>query len=115
MSNMLRYGTAILVVILALIILNCIRKNKLNLKYSLVWLGTLFAMLIAVLIPNFLEKTADLLGFEVMSNMIFLVAIIVLMLISLSLTMIVSKQSSMIRLLIQEISILKSKEAEEEK
>ena len=94
MSNILRYGTAGVAIILAIIILNCIRKNRLNLKYSLIWLATLLAILIAVLIPNLLEEVAKFLGFEVMSNMLFLVAIITLILITLSLTMIVSKPKS---------------------
>ena len=47
--------------------------------------------------------------------MLFLVGMLVLMCISLSLTMIVSKQSNMIRLLTQEISILKSQEKGEDK
>lgn len=115
MSNILRYGTAGVAIILAIIILNCIRKNRLNLKYSLIWLATLLAILIAVLIPNLLEEVAKFLGFEVMSNMLFLVAIITLILITLSLTMIVSKQSKMIQLLIQEVSMLKANQKGEKK
>lgn len=106
--DILRYTTALFVIIFAIIIINCIRTNKLNLKYALVWLATLLAMLIAILIPNFLEFMANLLGFELVSNMIFLFAILILLLLTLSLTIIVSKQSNMIRLLTQEISIIKS-------
>lgn len=110
MSNTLRYGTAIVVVIFAIVIFNLVRRNKLSMKYALVWLGTAFAMLVAVLIPNFLDFMANLFGFELVSNMLFLIGMLVLMCISLSLTMIVSKQSNMIRLLTQEVSMLKSKE-----
>ena len=110
MSNTLRYGTAIVVVIFAIVIFNLVRRNKLSMKYALVWRGTAFAMLVAVLIPNFLDFMANLFGFELVSNMLFLIGMLVLMCISLSLTMIVSKQSNMIRLLTQEVSMLKSKE-----
>lgn len=115
MSNTLRYGTAIVVVVFAIVIFNLVRRNKLSMKYALVWLGTAFAMLVAVLIPNFLDFVAKILGFELVSNMLFLVGMLVLMCISLSLTMIVSKQSNMIKLLTQEISMLKSQEKGESK
>ena len=108
MSKILRYGTAIFVVIFAIIILNYIRKNKLNLKYALVWLALLLIMFIALLVPHLLEFLAKILGFELVSNMIFLCAIIVLLCITFSLTIIISRQANSIRLLTQEISILKS-------
>lgn len=115
MSSTLRYGTAIVVVVFAIVIFNLVRRNKLSMKYALVWLATAFAMLVAVLIPNFLDLVAKLLGFELVSNMLFLIGMLLLMCISLSLTMIVSKQSNMIRLLTQEISMLKSQEKGESK
>lgn len=115
MSSTLRYGTAIVVVVFAIVIFNLVRRNKLSMKYALVWLATAFAMLVAVLIPNFLDLAAKLLGFELVSNMLFLIGMLLLMCISLSLTMIVSKQSNMIRLLTQEISMLKSQEKGESK
>jgi hypothetical protein len=66
-------------------------------------------MIVSVIIPNLIETISNLLGFETPSNMIFLVAIIVLLYISFTLTVIASRQSSKIRLLIQELSILKGK------
>ncbi len=114
MSDFLRYGFALFTLIIIIFIINLIRKNRLNLKYSLVWLFTTTIMLIISLIPNFLEKIAHLLGFELVSNMIFVMGILLLLLVTISLTVIVSGQSDKIRLLIQEVSILK-KEKEDKK
>ena len=115
MSNTLRYGIAVVVIVFLLIILNLIRKNKLNFKYALLWIALAIIMVIALLVPDCLFALSKLLGFEVMSNMLYLIAILVLLLICLSLTIFISKQSNMITLLTQEISILKTKIDKEEK
>ena len=56
-----------------------------------------------------MNSFANLLGFEVGSNMIFAGLIAMLIFINIALTVIVSGQSSKIRLLIQEVSMLKGK------
>ena len=66
--------------------------------------GFLFILL---LIPGVLIWMTHLLGFEVSSNMIFSMLIGTLVIINISLTMIVSSQDKKIRLLIQEVSMLK--------
>lgn len=103
----LRIVIICVVIIFILLVLNLIRKNKLNMKYALVWLFSGCAMIIAVGIPNFLETIASWFGFELVSNMVFAVAIFILILICISLTVIASSQSNRIRLLIQEVSLLK--------
>ena len=59
------------------------------------------------LFPNIMTSIANLLGFEVGSNMIFAGLIAILCFINIVLTVIVSGQNAKIRLLIQEVSILK--------
>lgn len=86
-----------------------LRKGKINIKYSLVWFGLFGLMLLFLILPNFLSFVKDALGFKIESNMIFSLFIIVLVFISIALTIIVSKQDKKIRLLIQEISVLKKK------
>jgi hypothetical protein len=109
MSLVLRLELVIFAIICMILILWVVKKEKLLMKYALVWLLSGFLMIIAVIIPNFMEKISGLLGFEKTSNMIFLGAFALLLYITFSLTIIVSKQSSQIRLLTQEVSILKSK------
>lgn len=100
---------ALLVVIFAIVILNFVRKNKLTMKYALVWLALSLISIIVLIWPGLLESISHILGFQTMSNMVFLVAIIVLITICLNLSVIVSNQTKKITLLIQEVSLLKGK------
>ena len=91
-------------------ILVLLRKKKVNIKYSLIWIILFFILLIATIIPGFLVWITHLFGFKTASNLAFSLILAVLVIISITLTVIVSQQDKKIRLLIQEISILKSKD-----
>lgn len=88
-------------------ILCLIRKEKINIKYAIIWLLLFGVLALLLIIPNLLTNITKLLGFEVSSNMIFAIIISVLIIISISLTAIVSTQDRKIRKLIQEVSIIK--------
>lgn len=103
----IRYGLIIILVILLLAILNMIRNGKMRMRYAFLWIILTVILLIAAIAPGFLDTLAGWLGFEVTSNMIFVVAIFLLLVISISLTQIVSEQSLSITLLTQEVSLLK--------
>lgn len=103
----IRCGLIIILVILLLTILNMIRSGKMSMRYAFLWIILTAILLIAAIAPGFLDTLAGWLGFEVTSNMIFVVAIFLLLLISISLTRIVSEQSLSITLLTQEVSLLK--------
>jgi hypothetical protein len=108
MGILLRIELIVFAVLFMLMILWIVKKEKLLIKYALVWLISGFLMIVAVTIPNFIEKLSSFLGFETTSNMMFLIGFLLLLYICLTLTVIVSKQSSKIRLLVQEISLMKS-------
>lgn len=82
-------------------------KKKLNIKYALIWIILFLCLLIAVVVPGFLIWITHLLGFKTASNMVISAIIAVLIVITIALTVIVSNQDKKIRLLIQELSILK--------
>ena len=90
-------------------ILVLLRKKRISIKYSLIWLVLFFLLFLCTLLPNFLIWITDLLGFATASNMIFSLIIGVLVIITIALTVIVSNQDRKIRLLIQEVSLLKGK------
>ena len=89
------------------LIIYLIKTNKLTVKYSLTWLMISFLMLLMSLFPKISIGLAKILGFEAASNMIFLVIIGVLIIINISMSIIVSKQNKQIRLLVQDVSILR--------
>ena len=109
MEMRLRLILAFVIFLFILVVINFIKKDNISLKYSLIWLISGVLVIIATMIPNFLEKMSKILGFELVSNMIFMIAIIILLLISFSFTIIVSRQTQKIRLLIQEVSMLKNR------
>ena len=100
---------ALAVLLFAIAILNLVRQNKLTMKYALLWLGLSLLTITALIWPGLLNELSSLLGFISMSNMLFLIAIFVLIMICVSLSVIVSNQTKKIILLIQEVSLLKSK------
>ena len=102
--------TAIIsILFLIVLILHYVKKEKILIKYSLVWLLPSIVLLIFVLVPGFLTWTTNLLGFQTASNMILTLLVGLLLVITIALTVIVSTQKEQIRLLIQEVSLLKEK------
>ena len=97
----------IFIIFVIFLILYFVKKDKLKVKYSIVWLLLFGILLICLLIPGFLEFLTHTLGFQTPSNMIFSMLIAVLVLINISLTGIVSSQDKKIRLLVQEVSLMK--------
>lgn len=110
MSTTLQVLMFLFALIFLLTIINMVRKNKLNLRYALLWLAAGSTMLLISIFPNIVLFLTRIIGFELASNMILFLGIVLLLGISLSLTKIVSKQSSQIQILTQELSRLKSKE-----
>ena len=97
----------IFIIFVILFILYFIKKDKINVKYSIVWLLLFSLLFVLLLIPGTLESLTNILGFQTPSNMILCLLIAVLVVINISLTGIVSSQDKKIRLLIQEVSLFK--------
>lgn len=108
MSVKLRLSLIIFSLIWLTIIISLIRKEKLPIRYSIVWIIVILIVLLIAIVPQILEFIADLFGFLTISNLVVGMILTMLLIITLSLTIIVSKQRKQIILLIQEISILES-------
>ena len=109
MSIELKIVSIVFLIAIIIFILRLIHKEKISIKYSLVWLIPSVILLIFVLVPGFLNWTTNALGFQTASNMILTLLVGILLLITLVLTVIVSNQKEQLRLLIQEVSLLKEK------
>ncbi len=114
MTVSLRCGLVLVSLILLIIIFIILKKGRIPVKYSLIWIFASIIILLLGLIPNLFWSISKFIGFVTMSNMIIGIFIFVLLLITLSLTVIVSGQKKKNTLLIQEISILKQKMGENE-
>lgn len=106
--NLIITSLGFLAIIFASIIY-ILRKGRITVKYSFVWFFAILVLLLFTLFPGLFLWITKILGFSVGSNMIFAGLIGMLMFINLALTVIISGQNEKIRLLIQEISIIKEK------
>ena len=91
------------------VIMVLIKKEKLNLKYTLLWLFTAVVMLIVALFPQIAVWISNLLGVQAPVNTIFVIEGLFVLLIILSLTSIVSSQMNRIRRLTQTQALLESR------
>lgn len=109
MSISLKIVSISFILLLIIIILHLLKKDKIIIKYSIAWLIPCIILLFFTIIPGFLSWTTKILGFQTASNMVIAMLIALLMMISIVLTVIVSNQKNQIRVLIQEVSLLKEK------
>lgn len=109
MSNNLRILLIIFSIILFLTILNLLSKNKVPVRYSLLWIIASILIFVVGVFPNFVGQLTGLIGFQTTSNLVTGIILTILLIITLILTIIVSGQKKKIKLLIQEVSIIKSK------
>ena len=114
MSTNLIFVSGVFSIFIILFILHLVHIEKVNIKYSLVWLLLFVALLVCLFVPGLLSWITKTLGFQTSSNMILSLLIAVLVVINISNTVINSNQDKKIRLLIQEISILKKDEKKDE-
>ena len=84
-----------------------LKKDKMPIKYALIWYFSAVALLIVAIFPKLVEIVANFLGFEASSSLIIGIVMTLLLIITLILTIIVSGQKRKITLLIQEISLIK--------
>jgi hypothetical protein len=109
MTDTLRIFLIIGITLYFMALLYFLRKSALTLKYTLLWFFTGFAMLAAVLFPAAVEFMAKFLGIYSTVNAVFALAVFFLMIILVSITSIVSKQSMKNKTLIQTIGLLEKR------
>lgn len=115
MTIYLRIVLGIVVVIYFLLILHFMKKKMLSLKYSLLWLFSGFVMGILVLFPGLLDAFVKAVGIETPMYGLFVFAIFFILIIAMSLTAIVSKQTERIKDLAQDNAVLEKRVRELEK
>lgn len=90
-------------------ILYFLRRNSVSLKYVLLWLLSALIMLIISITPGLLVHIADILGFEVASNALFSILLGFTITILFSITIIISKQSTRIKTLVQTCALFEKR------
>ncbi len=96
-------------VLLILFIINLVRKNKLDEKYSILWLFASFVILVVSIFPNIITIVANKFSVYYPPTLMLLFAIIILGAYIIHISMVITKQNKMIVKLTQELGILKEK------
>ena len=107
MSLKLKLCILLFAFILFIITSYLLKKEKISVKYSLVWYLISLILIIVALMPFIVNFVQRKVGFDSTSNMIIGIILCLLVFCNLALTIIVSGQKQKINLLIQEVSILK--------
>lgn len=111
----LRIVMAVVVIVYFLLIIKLIKKKTLALKYTLLWLFAGTCMAALVIAPSLLDSVSAMLGIATPMNALFAIAIGFIIIILMSLTVIVSKQTERIKNLAQENAMLEKRLREQEK
>ncbi len=109
MSLNLRVFLIVGVLIYLFIIVHLLRKKDLNLKYSLIWLLTGLIMLIVSFFPEIIYKLSNIIGIYDVTNTVFMVEGLFVLMILLSITSIVSHLNERNRKLVQKYALLEKK------
>ncbi|MDL2324953.1 DUF2304 domain-containing protein [Ruminococcaceae bacterium OttesenSCG-928-A16] len=92
-----------------LVILALLKKGKLNVQYSLIWLASAVVLIIFAAFPYTVYVLRDLLNIEVPANLVFLLLFIFVLALLLSLSTIVTGFASRIRKLTQTQALLEKR------
>ena len=91
------------------LVVRCIRKQHLSVNRALLWIVLSIAGIVAALVPAWVYFLTNLFGFELPVNLVFFACIFFLVVTVLSLSMVASSQTDMIRGLVQEVSLLRAR------
>lgn len=109
MNIVLQIFFIISVLFFLMMTIHYLTKHKLNLKYSLTWLGACAVMLILSIFPSLVEKIGLLVGIKTVTSTVFVFAGMFMLIIIFTLTMIVSHMNNRIYKLTQSLAILEKR------
>ena len=99
----------IIAIIFFIYVLGLIVKEKLKIKYCVLWLGYSLILILVSFNVNFIEFISNELNIYYAPSTIFLIGLIFLMVYILHLSIVITKQDKYIVNLVQEVSLLKQR------
>lgn len=109
MQTTLRIVLVIVMFIYLFLIARAVKRKNMRINYLILWIIIGIFLIVALIFPNFIDKISGVIGFEVPINMIFSIAIFVVLYFIHDLMKLFSKEEKKNVLLTQEISLLKSR------
>lgn len=115
MNSTLRVVLFFAIILYFFLVVHLLKKRRLDLKYTLLWLILGVVMIVFVAAPKLMTMISSLFGIAEDVNTLFLIAIAAITIILMALTSIVSGQKDAIRKLVQANGLLENRVRELEK
>lgn len=112
LTSQTRIVAALIALAFMLMILELIRRNRLQERFSVVWLLAGLGMLAFAAFPGLLELLADLMGVRDTNVALFSVVLLLLLGLALNFSVIMSRQAAQITRLAQERALEKARQQE---
>ena len=91
------------------ILIALLRKKRLSLRYTLLWLFSGLVMLVLTIFPQLLDVISGIIGVEVQTNALFAILFFCMLIILVSITSIAAKQNEYIKRLVQQTAQLEKR------
>ena len=109
LSTSLKTAILIAIAFYYVMLVTLLRKKKLALRYTLLWMLSGLVMLLVTIFPQILEGLTRLLGIQLLSNALFAILFFCVLMILISLSSIISKQNEYIKRLVQKTALLEKR------
>ncbi|HEU4393102.1 MAG TPA: DUF2304 domain-containing protein [Solirubrobacterales bacterium] len=110
LTSQTRILAAIIAIAFMLLILELIRRDRLQERYSVIWFVAGLGMLAGAAFPGLLELVADLMGVRDTNVALFSIVLLLLLGLAVNFSVIMSKQAAQITRLAQERALEKARE-----
>jgi len=114
LTSQTRIVAAVIAIFFMLLILDLIRRDRLQERYSVIWFVAGLGMLAGAAFPGLLELLADAMGVRNTNVALFSVVLLLLLGLALNFSVIMSRQAAQITRLAQERAIDQARPAEAE-
>ena len=110
LTSQTRIVAAVIAIFFMFLILELIRRDRLQERYSVIWFVAALGMLAGAAFPGMLELVADLMGVRDTNVALFSVVLLLLLGLALNFSVIMSRQAAQITRLAQERALEKARE-----
>jgi hypothetical protein len=89
-------------------VVNLVRRRKLKTEYSLIWLAVSIIFIVFSFWRSGIDRLAELFGISYAPSVLFIILLIGIIFLLIEFSMIISKQAERIKVLVQEMALLKN-------
>ena len=109
MTIRLQIGLIICIALFLVLIIRLLKKNQLEMRYTILWFVTAFLLILIVIFPSILTGLTSSLGIVAQTNGVFAIALLFTLIVLLSITSIVSNLTKKNKEIAQYCAILENK------